>query len=128
PKERGAKAPAAQRPPHLGGQTEASQGVAAVLLAIPEGAPSSDPAVDSHPSDCPERSADDASADPGGPASSSPAESHGSPPCAKSKAFEARGPEKEVQVENDAVPAKALGSAKTQPNPASSNWTPEDKR
>jgi hypothetical protein len=154
PQSSPAKAPAASRGPQFGAQTATSQGVPALLSAVPEGAPNNDPAVDSHATACPESPADDVSGDHGGSASSSPAGSENSAasPCA-SKPAEAivpnkntkdapkndpqnvpKGdpnevPKKEVRPETDVAPANTPIPVEIQPNRASSSWLPdEDKR
>jgi hypothetical protein len=124
--------------------------VPALLSAMPEGAPNNDPAVDSHATACPESSADDASGDRGGSASSSPAGSENSAasPCG-SKPAEAivpkndpknvpqndpkkdpdEVPKKEVRPESDVAPAKIPIPVEIQPNRASSIGLPDgDKR
>jgi hypothetical protein len=135
------KAPTAPRDPefvpNFGSQTSAPQSAPEVLFAVPEGisngmsngTSNNEPAVDSHPSACPESSADDAPGDRLGSAPPSPAGSENavSPPCASSKPAEATA-RKKARVENDVAPAKAPSLADTQPIPASSHWLPEDKR
>jgi hypothetical protein len=118
--EQKAKAPTAPRGPpfvpNFGSQTSAPQSAPEVLFAVPEGISNgvsngmsnNEPAVDSHPSACPESSADDAPGDRLGSAPPSPAGSENavSPPCASSKPAEATA-RKKARVENDVVPAKA---------------------
>lgn len=124
-----AQVPAAQRQPQFGAPAAALQPTPDVLFAVPEVAPTNDPAPDPPPSDS-KQSADDASAEHPCAAGSSPEGSKNSisPPCAKSKPVELKAPDRVVPVEIEVVPQKAPTPVQTQPIPASSTWLPEDKR
>jgi len=128
--------------PHIdfGAQPPTPQALPIALVAVPEAAPSNDPAADSHPGTCPESSADDAPGNQGASASSSPAgnENSVSPPCEKPKPAEVKAQKKPASVDNDIVPTDAPTNdgaptnvpapAVIQPSPSSSSWLPEDKR
>ncbi|MGB7929066.1 MAG: IPT/TIG domain-containing protein [Terriglobales bacterium] len=119
--------------PHFdsGERSPTPQALPIMLFAVPQGAPSSDPAADSHPSTCAESSADDAS----GLATSSPAasENSASPPCEKPKPIEVevKAQERSVPADKDVVPTAPADipvPVEIQPGTASSIWLPEDKR
>jgi len=104
--------------PHFGSQTSAPQSAPEVLFAVPQGAPSNEPVADSHATTGPE-TADDASSNHGSSAASSPAvienEKGASAPRPRSKLPKAKVPKKAARKQSQTAPA-------------STKWSPEDKR
>jgi len=156
PKSGRPKAPMVPRGPELASPAATSPDASLVLpglFVILEGIPSNDPRPDSSASACPEPSVDDASTDPGSPATANPEvraanDSAVTAHCPRlkivglkvveskivestrgaSKSVEAKAAEQAAQVESEAAPAKAVTDAESQPHPASTVWHPEDKR
>jgi hypothetical protein len=116
PNKSRAKAPIVQRDPQFGSQTSAPQSTPELLFSVPQGDPSNEPVADSHVTTSPE-TADDASSDHGGSATSNPAvnEQAASAPRPRSKPPKAKVPKKASRLESHTAPA-------------SSKWSPEDKR
>ncbi len=126
--------------PHfdLGQRSSTPQALPIELFAVPQGTPSNDPAVDSHPSTCAESSADDASSNPGALAPPRPAGNENSavPPCEKPKPVEATVQAQEKPTQPDkpdkdaapAAPAEVPTPVGIQPGSSSSIWLTEDKR
>jgi hypothetical protein len=100
------------------------------LFAVPQGIASNDPQADSHPSDYPELSADDASCDVGGSTSLTTVatEKTVAPPCARSEVAESDPPKKASQAKSDPSPTKTSGPVETHPALASSSSPSQDKR
>jgi hypothetical protein len=125
--------------PHFdsGQRSSTPQALPIEFFAVPQGAPGSDPAGDSHPNTCAESSAYDAAPNPGAMATLSPAanENSAAPPCEKPTLVVA---EVEVKVQEKPAPAdKVVAPAAStdvpapveiQLSPSSSIWLPEDKR
>src|SRR6267378_209376 len=124
------KTPSAPRGWQFGAPTTASQSVAEMLFAVPQGDPGNEPAVDSPASACPESPADDACSDRAAAPSSSPGnEVYVSPTAPKSKLAEGKAPKKpRVQAEKDRVPLIAASPVHLPANAASSTRPPADKR
>jgi len=122
--------------PHLdsGQRSSTPQALPIELFAVPQGAPSNDPAINSHPSTCAEPSADDGSSN-SGAATSSPAarENPDPPPCEKPEPVEARTETQQKPAQADkhvapTAPTDVPTPLEIQPGPSSSIWLPEDKR
>jgi hypothetical protein len=109
---------------------QSSEGPGVLLFAVPEAISSSEPA-EPHVSACPDSSADDASRNQAGLASSSTAGSENvvSLPCARSKPADVKVPKKHVrQVGNEVAPTPPAAPAETQPQTSSGNRPLSDKQ